>query len=159
MQRAFRQRKETYIKQLEQEVREYREMEKQSKAVQAENYVLREYIITLQSRCVDAGVDIPPQPPNITLNHAQQGPPPEAQMSTDEPQPASNPTNNMSAGNQLEAVAQAIAGLAAQEQMGDKQPHYPSPQLKHLPVPTLDTRTAEEINRHLEAGGGAPHQQ
>ncbi|KAL3955542.1 hypothetical protein ACCO45_011105 [Purpureocillium lilacinum] len=41
-QRAFRQRKEGYIKKLEQQVREYGEMEQTFKAMQTENYALRE---------------------------------------------------------------------------------------------------------------------
>lgn len=152
-QRAFRQRKETYIKQLEQEVRDYREMEKQYKAAQAENYVLRDYVIALQSRCVDTGTEFPPPPPNINLNQSQP-PPPEPQMNNHEPQP-----NNINSGTQLEAVAQAVAGLAAQEQMSDRHPPpYASPHLKTQQPGTQDTRSADEINRHLQAGEPGPEQ-
>ncbi|KAF7542888.1 hypothetical protein G7046_g10096 [Stylonectria norvegica] len=56
-QRAFRQRKEGYIKKLEQQVREYMEMEVNFKTMQAENYALREYVIHLQSRMLETQGD------------------------------------------------------------------------------------------------------
>lgn len=126
-------------------------MEKQYKAAQAENYVLREYVMALQSRCVDTGAEFPPPPPNINLNQSQ--PPPEPQMNNHEAQ-----SNNMNSGTQLEAVAQAVAGLAAQEQMGERHPPYSSPHLKPQQPGTQDTRSAEEINRHLQAGETGPDQ-
>ncbi|CAH0048873.1 unnamed protein product, partial [Clonostachys solani] len=147
-QRAFRQRKESYIKQLEQEVRDYRDMEKSYKAAQSENYALREYVLTLQSRLIDAVGEFPQPPPNINLAHHSVAP--EPQMGTHEPGPS-----HMNAGTPLEAVAQAVAGLAAQEQMGDRS--YPSSHMKPEPS-THDNRTAEEINRHLQAGDGGPDQ-
>ncbi|KAI0396280.1 hypothetical protein F5Y17DRAFT_129231 [Xylariaceae sp. FL0594] len=66
-QRAFRQRKEHYIKKLEQQVREYGELELTWKAIQNDNYALREYIIQLQSRLLDLQVEFPQPPPNINL--------------------------------------------------------------------------------------------
>jgi hypothetical protein len=151
-QRAFRQRKESYIKQLEQEVREYREMEKSHKTTQAENYALREYVITLQSRLLDSNGEFPQPPPNINLNASHGAP--EPQMSAHEVPPS----NNINSGTQLEAVAQAVAGLAAQEQMNDSRHQtYPSPQHKHE-TGAQDTRTAEEINRHLQSGEAGPEQ-
>uniref|UniRef100_L2FT24 Putative transcription factor kapC n=1 Tax=Colletotrichum fructicola (strain Nara gc5) TaxID=1213859 RepID=L2FT24_COLFN len=95
-QRAFRQRKEHYIKKLEQQVRDYMEMEQSYKAMQSENYALREYVIHLQSRLLDAQGEIPQPPPNVA-------------------------PSNPAAGTPLEAVAQAVAGLAAQEQLAGRQ--------------------------------------
>ncbi|KAF3361291.1 hypothetical protein VdG1_00900 [Verticillium dahliae VDG1] len=82
-QRAFRQRKEGYIKKLEQQVRDFMDMESQYKQLQSESYALREYVIHLQSRMLDTQGEYPQAPPN--------------------------------------AVAQAVAGLAAQEQMAERQ--------------------------------------
>ncbi|KAH7017579.1 hypothetical protein EDB80DRAFT_563781 [Ilyonectria destructans] len=140
-QRAFRQRKEGYIKKLEQQVREYLDMEQSFKSMQSENYALREYVIHLQSRLLDVQGEFPPPPPNVNLS---QPPPTTPGPPTNVPEPApSNPAGP------LEAVAQAVAGLAAQEQMVVDRQQYPSPQFKPDDV-TEDTRTADEINRQLQ---------
>ncbi|SZF00525.1 unnamed protein product [Blumeria hordei] len=68
-QRAFRQRKEGYIKKLEEQVRELHNMNDSLKASQAENYSLREYIIHLQSRLIESQGECPQPPPNINLTH------------------------------------------------------------------------------------------
>ncbi|CAK7204753.1 hypothetical protein SEUCBS139899_007513 [Sporothrix eucalyptigena] len=66
-QRAFRQRKEGYIKKLEKQVQDFSEMETQFKITQSENYALREYIIHLQSRLLDAKAELPQPPANLNL--------------------------------------------------------------------------------------------
>ena len=66
-QRAFRQRKEEYIKSLKDQVKEYEQLSETYKAVQAENYQLRDYIISLQSRLLESHAQIPPPPDNIDL--------------------------------------------------------------------------------------------
>jgi len=68
-QRAFRQRKEGYIKKLEEQVRELHALEDNYKAIQAENYSLREYIIHLQSRLIESQGEYPQPPPNVNLSH------------------------------------------------------------------------------------------
>ncbi|KHJ35514.1 putative transmembrane protein [Erysiphe necator] len=68
-QRAFRQRKEGYIKKLENQVRELNNLDDSLKASQAENYSLREYIIHLQSRLIESQGEFPQPPPNINLVH------------------------------------------------------------------------------------------
>ena len=75
LQRAFRQRKEGHIKTLETQVREFNALNESYKAIQAENYTLREYIISLQGRLLEAQGDYPPPPAHIDLhlhrnNHA-----------------------------------------------------------------------------------------
>lgn len=143
-QRAFRQRKEGYIKKLEQQVREYNDMEQTFKGMQSENYALREYVIHLQSRLLDVQGEFPQPPPNINLSQPTAPPPPP-------PPPASGPEqtpSNPGAGTPLEAVAQAVAGLAAQEQMAENQSPYANRGEE-------DTRTAEEINRQLKTEEGA----
>lgn len=70
-QRAFRQRKETYIRKLEQQVKEAEAMSERYAQLQAENYQLREYIINLQSRLLDSQGEIPELPSNIDLSQAR----------------------------------------------------------------------------------------
>ncbi|KAL2868974.1 uncharacterized protein BJX67DRAFT_387077 [Aspergillus lucknowensis] len=82
-QRAFRQRKESYIRKLEEQVKEYEVMSQEFKALQAENYQLREYIINLQSRLLDSQGEVPELPGNIDLSQ------PRAEISV--PQPATRP--------------------------------------------------------------------
>lgn len=68
-QRAFRQRKEGYIKKLEEQVREFNNLEESFKSIQTENYSLREYIIHLQSRLIESQGEFPQPPPNVNLAH------------------------------------------------------------------------------------------
>ncbi|KIW11787.1 hypothetical protein PV08_09059 [Exophiala spinifera] len=75
-QRAFRQRKEGYIKKLEEQVRDYQALSENFKAVQAENYQLRDYIINLQSRLLESQGEVPPPPSNVDgLQPGKAGPP------------------------------------------------------------------------------------
>ncbi|KAJ5508072.1 BZIP transcription factor [Penicillium freii] len=67
-QRAFRQRKETYIRKLEEEVKNIDPLKDQVKSLVGENYQLREYIINLQSRLLEAQGEVPELPANIDLN-------------------------------------------------------------------------------------------
>ena len=69
MQRAFRQRKEGYIKKLEEQVRDYALLNENFKTLQAENYQLRDYIISLQSRLIESQGEYPQPPPNIDGLH------------------------------------------------------------------------------------------
>ncbi|KAG6093405.1 hypothetical protein E4U30_004349 [Claviceps sp. LM220 group G6] len=168
-QRAFRQRKEGYIKKLEQQVREFGDLENTFKVMQSENYALRNYILHLQSRMLNSLGEYPPPPPNINLTQAV-GPPPSlaaphapphsAAAATAAPAPpaAAGPSQPQSApehapqdigvsSTPLEAVAQAVAGLAAHEELAQCEPHhqehheqlhhqhqsYPSPEYKQEP--------------------------
>ncbi|KAG8666983.1 hypothetical protein FPOAC2_12125 [Fusarium poae] len=132
-QRAFRQRKEGYIKKLEQQVREYMDMEQSFKALQTDNHALREYIVHLQSRLFDVTGEYPPPPHNVDLAQPAQQPSAPATAPASAPTPAPAPIasapsepapSNSAAGTPLEAVAQAVAGLAAQEQIERQQ--YPT---------------------------------
>ncbi|KAB8231271.1 putative transcription factor kapC [Aspergillus alliaceus] len=67
-QRAFRQRKESYIRKLEEQVKEFDTMSDAFKGLQAENYQLREYIINLQSRLLESQGEVPELPGNIDLS-------------------------------------------------------------------------------------------
>jgi len=68
-QRAFRQRKEVHIKKLEDQVKDHEITLEQLHAVQAENFQLREYIITLQSRLIETQTEMPPAPENVDLTN------------------------------------------------------------------------------------------
>lgn len=94
-------------------------MEKAYKGLQAENYALREYVINLQARLLDATGDFPPAPPNVTINPsgtqpAEHGLP---EMQNEQPQ-----TQAKWGASPLEAVARAVADLAAEgeHQQGDQ---------------------------------------
>jgi hypothetical protein len=50
-------------------VRELHTLEDNFKAIQAENYSLREYIIHLQSRLIESQGEYPQPPPNVNLTH------------------------------------------------------------------------------------------
>ncbi|KAG8530054.1 uncharacterized protein KY384_005536 [Bacidia gigantensis] len=67
-QRAFRQRKESHIKDLETRIREYDNLNTSYKAIQNENYALREYIIALQGNLLQNKGSYPPPPPHINLH-------------------------------------------------------------------------------------------
>ena len=109
-QRAFRQRKEGHIKQLEAQVKDYSSLTESFKAIQAENYQLRDYIISLQSRLIESQGEFPQPPSNIDL-----------------PRPSGHPHQHMqaptapmgsSAASQLQAsAAQAVADLGSDHQL------------------------------------------
>jgi len=131
-QRAFRQRKEGYIKKLEEQVREFDSLEESFKSIQTENYSLREYIIHLQSRLIESQGEFPQPPPNVNLSHPTRsdpsgsiqmpshhgdvGGPSGSAMSLG----ASAPTAPMGVGaiNQLQAQASAAAQAQAQASGG-----------------------------------------
>lgn len=120
-------------------------MEQTFKNLQSENYVLRDYVVQLQSRLLDVSGEFPQPPPNVNLAQPATAPGP----STNVPGTA---TNNPAVGTPLEAVAQAVAGLAAHEQMTERQ-QYANSAYKTEPG-SEDTRTADEINRHLQPEEG-----
>ncbi|KAL9604384.1 MAG: hypothetical protein Q9219_000572 [cf. Caloplaca sp. 3 TL-2023] len=108
-QRAFRQRKEGHIKDLEAQVKDYNSLSESYKALQAENFQLRDYIITLQSRLIEAQGELPQPPSNIEIN-AQRPSPASAK------QHASAPTAPMgsTAVSQLQASAARVIDLSSQ---------------------------------------------
>ncbi|KAL2148233.1 hypothetical protein VTH82DRAFT_3939 [Thermothelomyces myriococcoides] len=155
-QRAFRQRKEGYIKKLEQQVREYGEMENHFNAVKAENYALREYVLRLQSRLLDTQGEYPQPPPGLNLAQPNgQTQPTNGSSEVNQSAAATTGTGAATAPaapagpgvNQVEVAAQAVAGLTKSEHLGDRDPYPP-------PVRNEDDRTAEEITRQLQADGG-----
>ncbi|KAK4547721.1 hypothetical protein LTR36_000679 [Oleoguttula mirabilis] len=91
-QRAFRQRKEGYIKKLEEQVKDFQNMEQNYRSLQNENYQLREYILNLQSRLLETQSDIPPAPSHVNLNSSSAPP---AASSSGAPGPANTADQNL----------------------------------------------------------------
>ncbi|EGO59156.1 hypothetical protein NEUTE1DRAFT_121024 [Neurospora tetrasperma FGSC 2508] len=159
-QRAFRQRKEGYIKKLEQQVRDYSEMEMSFKALQNENFALRDYILHLQNRLIDVQGDYPQPPPNISLAtphtqqlQQQQPPPPPSVPHGIAPDPVQAvqqvPPATSAPSASLEEAAQAVAGLSRSDHhMGgtSRDPYNTAASRTDE-----DARTAEVIQRQLQA--------
>ncbi|KAK4992465.1 hypothetical protein LTR66_006278 [Elasticomyces elasticus] len=90
-QRAFRQRKEGYIKKLEEQVKDTSTIEENYRILSNENYHLREYIMALQSALLDSSGEMPQPPPNIDLS--RQHAPPLLLPSQAQPHELSQPAN------------------------------------------------------------------
>lgn len=119
-QRAFRQRKEGYIKKLEEQVRELHALEDNYKAIQTENYSLREYIIHLQSRLIESHGEFPQPPANINLSHPREDPNVMSQLHRHD---GGVPTAPMGMGSmsQLQAsAAQAVADMGPGKRQQDE---------------------------------------
>ncbi|KAK8189603.1 hypothetical protein BKA81DRAFT_410285 [Phyllosticta paracitricarpa] len=67
-QRAFRQRKEEYIKSLKDQVNQLQEMAEQYRTIQSENNTLRDYVINLQARLLESQGSYPDPPSSIDLS-------------------------------------------------------------------------------------------
>lgn len=146
-QRAFRQRKEGYIKKLEEQVRELHTLEENFKAIQNENYSLREYIIHLQSRLIESQGDFPQPPPNVNLNQPRPEPVPQPTHQT----PPAPPLGEATLDALRASAAQAVAGMAESK-------HIPNTATYPQPKPEQRPGTEEEIlKRQLQgAQDGLP---
>ncbi|KAK4697766.1 AP-1-like transcription factor, partial [Lecanoromycetidae sp. Uapishka_2] len=149
-QRAFRQRKEGHIKSLETQVREFNNLSESYKALQAENYQLRDYIITLQSRLLESQGDYPRAPENIDIPHPQASGPPAQQAPAQQiPAPAAPtaPTAHMgsSAASQLASAAQTVSDIG-----GGRTQHDESPYQRH--PPSNRPRGGEDAEMHKTTG-------
>ncbi|KAI9887637.1 MAG: hypothetical protein M1823_000501 [Watsoniomyces obsoletus] len=76
-QRAFRSRKDMYIKSLEEDRKENLNLKEEIKGLHRENWGLRSYVIMLQARLIELHSDVPPAPPNLDLTRS--GPDPSQQ--------------------------------------------------------------------------------
>jgi hypothetical protein len=150
MQRAFRQRKEGYIKKLEEQVRDFAAMQESYKQIQNDNFQLRDYIIALQSRLIESqGEDaVPPAPPVLV----QQPPPPPPMMLMDA-------TGSPSATAVSQPVQQAPAtpqppqvGQASQAQMQSGAP------TTHIQVPISAAPVHQSVISEIASvGNKRPH--
>ncbi|KAL5114442.1 hypothetical protein ACEQ8H_007697 [Pleosporales sp. CAS-2024a] len=140
-QRAFRQRKEEYIKQLKDQVKEFEQLCELYKTLQTENYQLRDYIINLQSRLLETQGEIPPAPAGVdldrphgepaNLNPSQPQPPP--QPDQQQPPPQSSLTSNSNNNGGLSARQIGELQMAAQAAAAAQ--HGPA---KHSPDASYD---------------------
>ena len=118
LQRAFRQRKEGHIKTLETQVREFNTLSENFKALQSENYQLRDYIISLQSRLLESQGEYPQPPSNIDIPHPRTAGPPNQQI------PAPTAPMGSSAASQLQAsAAKAVADMSGGRQQQEESPY------------------------------------
>lgn len=138
-------------------------MEKAYDHAQAENHSLKEYVLHLQSRLTDAGIEVPQAPPHINMTPVLPGqarpvdplahglPQPSYGHEQHEEGPPAEPTPNTgSAGgaSSLDAVAQAVQSLSRSEASYKTEPDEAQA--------AEDARTAEEIARQLQASEPAP---
>lgn len=130
-------------------------MENNYKLIQSENYALREYVLHLQSRLVDAQIEPPQPPPNINLAVASgatgpnaHGLPPSGSGHDGAPpaEPIPN-TGSATGAATLDAVAQAVQSLSRSES---------SFKVDADSQAAEDARTAEEISRQLSQAEPVP---
>ncbi|KAK3171833.1 hypothetical protein OEA41_003917 [Lepraria neglecta] len=116
-QRAFRQRKEGHIKSLETQVREFNNLSENYKALQTENYQLRDYIILLQSRLLESQGEYPQPSSNVDIPQPTSSGPPTQQV------PAPTAPMGSSAVSQLQAsAAQVVADMGGSRHQ-EESPH------------------------------------
>lgn len=144
-------------------MKDYTSLSESYKLVQAENYQLRDYIISLQSRLLESQGEFPQPPSNIEIHHPR--------PSASQPQHAPAPTAQMgsSAVSQLQAsAAQASAAQAVADLSNNKHQHEDAAYLTGNPPPKrtrinesadlrsalasqLGTSNAESSNRSVTA--------
>ncbi|KAL8872154.1 MAG: hypothetical protein Q9174_002165 [Haloplaca sp. 1 TL-2023] len=112
-QRAFRQRKEGHIRQLESQVKEHNDLIEMNKTLQSENYALRDYIISLQGRLIESHGEFPQPPPNLEISPQR----PSTQAGQHYPAPTAPMAS--SAVNQLQASAAQVIGLSSAKHSSD----------------------------------------
>ncbi|KAL1977802.1 hypothetical protein VTN31DRAFT_661 [Thermomyces dupontii] len=148
-QRAFRQRKENYIRTLEEKVKQLDALTESYKQMQNENYQLREYIISLQSRLIDSHNDVPEAPSNIDLTQPRPEPPFVSSSNANE-----NSNNTNTANNQNTSTAGASG--SAPTPVAPSQQNQPSAP----PASTSAEGDLSQLNRIAVAGlGMRKHQQ
>lgn len=86
-------------------MKEYTHLSERFAQLQAENYQLREYIITLQSRLLDSQGEVPELPPNIDLNQSR------AELSMAAAGPGAAPSN---APNNAQAISATAPSMPQQ---------------------------------------------
>ena len=118
------------------------------KAVQSENYQLRDYIINLQSRLLESQGEFPPPPSNVDGLHPGRA----GQPSQHTRPSASVPASEMTAVNQLRASTEQAASDSAAvgakvERMAPSETPYhsaESPRVKRARIGSHDMNAAQE---------------
>lgn len=161
------------------------ELKESQQVLQGENYQLRQYVLTLQSRLLDLHSEYPQPPPGLVLTptipqqqqqpqqqpQQQQQQQPQQQPQQQQPAPGPAPMNtdatvaqgHTSNNSSLLAVAQAVAGIRNEQQQQQQQLHDPQPQYANRALKPQDqqrmedeARTDEEIGRQLQTDGALP---
>jgi len=132
-------------------VREHHVLEENYKAIQAENYSLREYIIHLQSRLIDNQQEYPDPPPNINLSNPQART--EQHIDHLRHDPAVAPMAPMSQLQQAASRSLAAAGLAGKHPQQDDRGYE---QHKRLRESNDDSNTDDLIRTQLGGAHGLP---
>lgn len=133
-------------------MRELHSLEDNFKAIQAENYSLREYIIHLQSRLIESQGDFPQPPPNVNLAHphARQDQP-QQHLDHLHRQDPSAPVAPMAPMSQMQASTArtiAAAGLSSGKHSHEEQhPYDPHKRFKED-----DSAAADELIRSQLGG-------
>lgn len=128
-------------------MRDYNDMDNQLKLAQQDNYLLRDYVISLQSRLIDAKMEVPSPPPNLSLVHPHSAPPPPPIQPIAPPEAG---PSHPAISNPLAQVAQAVANLG---QRGDHVPAgaYTSKEFKADGAG--EERGTEDMTRQLQPEG------
>ena len=99
-------------------MREFNSLSEKFKALQSENYQLRDYIISLQSRLLESQGEYPQPPSNINIPRPQTSGPSTHQI------PAPTAPMGSSAASQLQAsAAQAVADMSGGRNQQDEPPY------------------------------------
>lgn len=136
-------------------MRELHALEDNFKAIQAENYSLREYIIHLQSRLIESQGDYPQPPPNVNLAH------PHArgadQQGAGQQQPGQHNVAPMAPMSQLQASAArgiAAAGLSSGKHGHDDGSGSHGGYDQHKRFKEDESSAADDLIRSQLAGAG-----
>lgn len=144
-------------------------MEQNYKAIQNDNYALREYVIQLQSRLLDVSIDPPQPPPNINLASpigsatAAGARSIHPSLSSPTVVPVDPATTGPNRGT-LADVAAAVAGLSSREPDVEDTPEsiYPKTESIYPKPPSFNGDTSEDmrngdgIERQLQLHDGLP---
>ncbi len=112
-----------------------------------DTHLLREYVVTLQSKLLEVAGRFPMPPEGLRLYHQ---PAPPADRRSERAPSEENHHTSINDGTPLEYVARAVANIAAQDLSQLHQP-YADDQEMGEDHTSDDTRTADEINRHLQS--------
>ncbi|KAI4206810.1 MAG: hypothetical protein LQ346_000872 [Caloplaca aetnensis] len=149
-QRAFRQRKEGHIKELEQQVKDYNALSDNFKVLQAENYQLRDYIISLQSRLIESQGEVPQPPSNIDISPHRQSNQPGQHV------PAPTAPMGSSTVSQLRASAARVIDLSSgQHEVHDADRISDGSPAANRATADPSSRANDGFSSHQRSGSGA----
>jgi len=120
-------------------------LEDNYKAIQTENYSLREYIIHLQSRLIESHGEYPQPPANINLNHPSRDSIEQLQRH------AEQPTAPMGLSQLQASAAQAVAGLSNKRNQDEAYLNPVAGPSKRFKEATDSSDPSEELSRQLQA--------